>query len=153
VIYPERVKISKTMRKLKASNSYRTTENQAFAEVIRNCAEAERKDQDGTWIIPEMQKAYIDLHKEGVAISVEVWIGDDLVGGLYGVVSGNVFCGESMFSKASNTSKLALIWLCENKGYKLIDCQFHTEHLESMGAEFISREEYMKILNFNLKFP
>ena len=87
------------------------------------------------------------MHEKGIAHSVEVWKEGELVGGLYGVKSGNVFCGESMFSLAENASKAALIWLCRNKGYSLIDCQFHTDHLESMGAEFISREAYMKILN------
>ena len=153
VIYPGNIKIAKSMRKVLNSNTFKVTENQAFEEVIKNCAAAKRTDQNGTWIIPEMQQAYINLHKKGFAHSVEVWLDDELAGGLYGVESGSVFCGESMFSKVSNASKLALIWLCRNKDYSLIDCQFHTEHLESMGAEFISREEYMKHLNSNLKAP
>ena len=147
VLFPEKVKISKSMRKILESGTFRTTENMAFKEVIKNCAAAKRKDQDGTWIIPEMQKAYIRLNKTGLAHSIEVWENEELVGGLYGVKSRNVFCGESMFSKASNASKAALIWLCQNKSYDLIDCQFHTPHLESLGAEFISRKEYMQILN------
>ncbi len=147
VLFPDKVVVSKTMRKVMKSETFRITQNKAFEDVIACCASAKRKEQDGTWIIAEMQNAYIKLHKEGVAHSVEVWSGEQLVGGLYGVQSGNVFCGESMFSTQSNASKVALIWLCQNTKYSLIDCQFHTEHLESMGAEYISREEYMEILN------
>lgn len=147
VIFPEKVKISKSMRKVLISGQYRVTENQSFAEVIKSCAAIERKDQDGTWIISEMQEAYIGLHKQGFAHSIEIWDDNELVGGLYGVQTGNIFCGESMFSKAANASKVALIWLCQNKNYTLIDCQFHTEHLKSMGAEFISRDAYMNLLS------
>ncbi|MFD2161447.1 leucyl/phenylalanyl-tRNA--protein transferase [Paradesertivirga mongoliensis] len=149
VLFPEKVKISKSMRKILESGTFRITENTAFKDVIKNCAAAKRKDQDGTWIIPEMQEAYIRLNKTGFAHSIEVWEDEELVGGLYGVKSGNVFCGESMFSRVSNASKAALTWLCQNKKYSLIDCQFHTPHLESMGAEFISRKEYMQILGPN----
>ena len=134
------------MRNVLKSGIFHITENNAFGQVIECCAGADRKDQDGTWIIPYMQQAYINLHKRGVAHSIEVWQGSELVGGLYGVQTGNIFCGESMFSKVSNASKAALIWLCQNKNYSLIDCQFHTDHLESMGAEFITREEYMDLL-------
>jgi leucyl/phenylalanyl-tRNA--protein transferase len=94
-----------------------------------------------------MQQAYVNLHRSGYAHSVEVWEKENLVGGLYGVVVGNVFCGESMFSKAANASKTALIWLCRSGKFKMIDCQIYNEHLGSMGAEIISRSEYMKILN------
>ena len=146
VLFPHKLKISKSMRQLLKSGKFRITEDQAFPEVIKACAEVERKDQPGTWILDEMQEAYIKLHQLGYAHSIEVWYEGRLVGGLYGVKCGNVFCGESMFSKMSNASKTALVWLCQNKGYNLIDCQVHTEHLESMGAEFISREEYMEIL-------
>ncbi|HEY0057433.1 MAG TPA: leucyl/phenylalanyl-tRNA--protein transferase [Pedobacter sp.] len=146
VLFPDKIVVSKTMRKVMKLETFRVTQNKAFEEVIDSCASAKRKEQNGTWIIPEMQSAYIKLFKQGVAYSVEVWSGPELVGGLYGVQSGNVFCGESMFSTQSNASKVALIWLCQNTKYSLIDCQFHTEHLESMGAEYISREEYMEIL-------
>ena len=146
VLFPEKVKGSKSMRKFLKSEVYTVTENQAFEQVIKSCASVERKDQDGTWIVSEMQEAYLNLHREGVAHSIEVWRDKELVGGLYGVKTGNVFCGESMFSTAANASKTALIWLCKHKHYSLIDCQFHTEHLESMGAEYISREEYMRVL-------
>ena len=147
VLFPEKVKVSKSMRKLLKSDVYRVSQDQAFEQVIKSCASIERKDQDGTWIISEMQEAYLNLHKQGMAHSIEVWRDNELVGGLYGVKVGGVFCGESMFSIAANASKTALIWLCLHANYSLIDCQFHTEHLESMGAEYISREEYMKLLN------
>lgn len=147
VLFPEKVKVSKSMRKVINSGVYRITENKAFAEVIKCCANAERKDQPGTWILDEMQEAYINLHQLGYAHSIEVWHEDILVGGLYGVEQRQVFCGESMFSTKSNASKAALIWLCQNKNYQLIDCQVHTEHLESLGAEYISREEYMSFLS------
>lgn len=149
VIFPEKVKISKSMRKVLRCALFRISENEAFEAVIKSCAAIERKEQDGTWIISDMQKAYIDLHKQGIAKSVEVWQDDKLVGGLYGVQSGNIFCGESMFSKVANASKVALIWLCQHKDYFFIDCQFRTEHLESMGAEFISRATYMAFLEAN----
>ncbi len=147
VLFPHKLKISKSMRQLLRSGKFSITENQAFSEVIKSCAEVERKDQPGTWILDEMQEAYINLHQLGQAHSIEVWSEGAVVGGLYGVKCRNVFCGESMFSKVSNASKIALVWLCQNKGYSLIDCQVHTEHLESMGAEFISREEYMEVLS------
>lgn len=143
VILPSEVKISKSILQVMRSQKFSITLNTAFSDVIASCAKALRKEQDGTWIIPEMQKAYINLHLLGYAHSVEVWQNDELVGGLYGVLIGKVFCGESMFSKVSNTSKLALIWLCQNLDVQLIDCQLHTEHLESMGAKMISRAEFM----------
>jgi leucyl/phenylalanyl-tRNA--protein transferase len=110
------------------------------------CSAVERPGQDGTWITVEMKTAYEQLHKNGYAHSVEVWENGKLVGGFYGVQIGSIFCGESMFSKASNASKTALVWLCQSGLYNLIDCQVHTEHLESMGAYMISREEYMAML-------
>lgn len=134
------------MRQVLKSGKFSVTEDNAFERVISACANAARKDQPGTWILDEIQEAYIKLHKLGHAHSIEVWCEDKLVGGLYGVKYNNVFCGESMFSTISNASKTALVWLCLNKGYHLIDCQVHTEHLESMGARFISREEYMRYL-------
>ncbi|WP_423148680.1 leucyl/phenylalanyl-tRNA--protein transferase [Rubrolithibacter danxiaensis] len=147
VLFPEKLRISKSMRQVLRSERFIVTENEAFEEVIKACATAYRKDQDGTWITAEMQQAYIELHKSGNAHSVEVWENKELVGGLYGVKTGSVFCGESMFSKVSNASKTALIWLCNNKNYRLIDCQIASEHLEKMGAELISRAVYMRYLN------
>ena len=137
------------MKKIVTSKELRLTKNQEFEKVIENCASIGRKDQDGTWITASMKYAYMELHKMGHASSYEVWKGDSLVGGLYGVDLGHVFCGESMFSLISNASKFALISLAEElaaKGYRMIDCQLKTDHLLSMGAEEISREQYLEIL-------
>ena len=146
VLYPDELHITKSMKQVIRSKKYHVTFNRDFAGVISACARVPRKDQDGTWITADMQQAYIVLHKLGKAQSVEVWCGDDLVGGLYGVPVGDVFCGESMFSTRSNASKLALISLCQTGRYKLIDCQVYTHHLASMGAKMISRPQYLKIL-------
>ena len=125
VLYPDKVKITKSMRQVLRSGKLKVTEDKAFAEVIKACADAERKDQPGTWILDEMQEAYIELHRLGRAHSIEVWEGERLVGGLYGVPKGNVFCGESMFSLVSNASKTALVWLCQNKGYRLTQLAYY----------------------------
>ena len=146
VLFPDKVKISKSMKKEMRSDVFRITFNQAFADVIRQCAAVPRQGQDGTWITADMQQAYIALHEKGYAHSVEVWRNADLVGGLYGVEVNTVFCGESMFSKQSNASKLALIWLCKNRDYALIDCQVYTEHLKRMGAQYIPTSAYMRFL-------
>ena len=147
VIFPDKIKVSKSMKKVLNSSTFKVTENLAFDKVIMNCANAIRKDQDGTWITDDMQKAYINLHQQGIAHSVEVWQNDELVGGLYGIIVGRVFCGESMFSKVSNASKSALIHLCQTNNYDLIDCQLPNGHLMSLGAEMISRDEYLTFLN------
>jgi len=149
VIYPKKLKISKSMRQVLRSGKFSVTTNTCFDCVIEACSKVEREGQDGTWITDDMKAAYNDLHKKGHAHSVEVWENGELVGGSYGVVVSSVFCGESMFSLVSNASKTALIWLCQTGNYKLIDCQVYTEHLESMGAEMISREEYMTVLRDN----
>lgn len=146
VIYPEQVKVSKSMSKVLKDQVFEVTFNKAFAEVIRNCALVGRKDQPGTWITSEMQEAYIELHKAGYAKSVEVWKDGLLVGGLYGVEIGDVFCGESMFSLVSNASKTALIWLCQSGNFKLIDCQLPNDHLMSLGAVMIGRGVYYELL-------
>jgi leucyl/phenylalanyl-tRNA--protein transferase len=150
VLYPHELKISKSMRQLLRSNRFSITTNTCFADVIKACSAAPREGQDGTWITDDMQAAYIKLHDEGYAHSVEVWEGSTLVGGLYGVWVGDVFCGESMFSKVSNASKTALIYWCETGNFKLIDCQVHTDHLESMGARMIAREQYIAVLHNSL---
>jgi len=147
VIYPEHVKVSKSMKKVISSGNFRVTFNEAFEQVILNCAQVGRKDQPGTWITAEMQSAYIALQQQGYASSVEVWHEELLVGGLYGVTMGEVFCGESMFSLESNASKTALISLCQSKAFKLIDCQLPNDHLLSLGAVMISREEYLSYLH------
>jgi leucyl/phenylalanyl-tRNA--protein transferase len=146
VLYPDELNISSSMKRVLNSNRFQVSFNTCFADVIEACSAVERKDQDGTWITADMKDAYIQLHQQGNAHSVEVWQGDDLVGGMYGIVVGNVFCGESMFSKVSNASKTALISLIKTGDYKLLDCQVHTDHLESMGARMISRKEYMTML-------
>ena len=114
--------------------------------MIAACSLIERKGQDGTWITNDMKNAYIKLHHKGHAHSVEVWQHNELVGGMYGVAVGTVFCGESMFSKVSNASKAAVITLCKSGKYKLLDCQVHTAHMASMGARMVSRKEYMTAL-------
>ncbi|WP_442589487.1 leucyl/phenylalanyl-tRNA--protein transferase [Pedobacter sp. AW31-3R] len=146
VIYPDQVKISKSMRKVLASGSFTVTMDQAFERVITSCADTVRKDQEGTWITSAMQQAYIGLHQTGKAHSVEVWHNGELVGGLYGIHVNHVFCGESMFSRMSNASKTALIWLCQTNNYSLIDCQVPNDHLMSLGAEMLPRALYMEIL-------
>lgn len=147
VIFPEKIKVSKSMGQVFKRNVFTVTMDHAFKSVIQHCAGILRKDQDGTWITDDMQQAYINLHEKGIAHSVEVWKGDRLAGGLYGLRINNVFCGESMFSDEPNASKAALIWLCTNENFILIDCQLPNPHLLSMGAEMISREKYTRILN------
>jgi leucyl/phenylalanyl-tRNA--protein transferase len=146
VLFPEEVKISKSMRQLIKSKKYKITINTAFEEVINACADVKREGQESTWITLEMKKAYIKLHQLGFAHSIETWENDQLIGGLYGVMINKVFCGESMFSHQSNASKMALIWLCEHIDLKLIDCQIHSTHLESLGAKMIERDTFMDFL-------
>jgi len=150
VLFPDELRISKSMRKTMKSGIFTVTCNEAFEEVIKGCAQTPRKEQSGTWITSDMQHAYINLHKKGRANSIEIWFENNLCGGLYGVVCGNrrhVFCGESMFSIMPNASKLALIYLCQLKKFELIDCQIDSEHLRSMGARNISSESYLEILH------
>jgi leucyl/phenylalanyl-tRNA--protein transferase len=152
ILYPEKLKVSKSLQKLINRETYEVTFNRAFSEVIKNCSVIKRGGQRGTWITEDMQEAYIDLHKQGHAISVEVWCDKILVGGLYGIdlPHKKVFCGESMFSSESNASKVGFYYLVSElakKGYKLIDCQLYTTHLESLGAEEISREKFSQILD------
>lgn len=152
VLLPSQLKISKSMRPLFNQNKFRVTFDQNFEEVIKNCQNIKREDQPGTWITADMIKAYIKLHKKGYAHSVEVWLGKELVGGLYGVSLGKVFFGESMFAKVSNASKFGFITLVEHlkqKGFLLIDCQQETKHLESLGAVAIKRKDFIEFLNNN----
>ena len=146
VLFPVEIKISKSMRKVLSRNEFIITENKAFEAVIYNCKNIDRKDGLGTWITNDMEKAYVNLHKKGIAKSIEVWYENELVGGLYGVEINNVFCGESMFSKVSNASKLAFIHLARSNRYNLIDCQVYNDHLASLGAREISRETFLEIL-------
>jgi leucyl/phenylalanyl-tRNA--protein transferase len=148
VLFPENIKISKSMRQVLRSKRFRVTFNMAFEEVISNCKTIDRSAQgeNGTWITNDIKRAYVALFKLGTAKSIEVWEGDTLVGGLYGVEVGDVFCGESMFSKVSNVSKLAFIHLAQNNRYKLIDCQVYNPHLASLGAQEIDRDAFLEIL-------
>ena len=147
VLFPDELRVSKSMRQVLRKNNFTITENKAFKEVIFNCRHIDRNDQLGTWITDDMEDAYINLHEKGITKSIEVWVEDVLVAGLYGVdLNNGVFCGESMFSKASNMSKVAFIHLVKNCGYKLIDCQVYNEHLESLGAREVDRSDFLKWL-------
>ena len=151
VLFPRELRISKSMKVILRKEVFNITFNKAFHEVIRQCAKIKRDDQEDTWITNDMINAYSKLHKEGYAISVEVWKDEKLVGGLYGInlKDKKIFCGESMFSKVSNASKAAFITLVENlkiKEYKIIDCQMYTTHLERLGAREIDREDFLKML-------
>ncbi len=149
VLFFEDLKISKSMRNVLNQNKFKVTFNTSFREVISNCKKINRKDQPDTWITDEMVEAYSKLNKLGFAKSVEVWENDELVGGLYGIDLGHVFCGESMFSKVSNASKVAFIHLAkqlELANYKLLDCQVYNEHLASLGCIEIEREDFMTLL-------
>jgi len=150
VLFPEKLKISKSMSQVIRKGEFTITFNQHFSEVISNCKNVYRQGQGGTWITNEMQLAYMQLHKKGVAKSVEVWLNNELVGGLYGIDLGHIFCGESMFSKVNNASKIAFVYLVqklEKENYQLIDCQVYNNHLASLGAEEITRNEFLKFLN------
>ena len=151
VIFPGEIHVSHSMQQLINKNQMKVTINQDFDGVIQGCATAQnRNTEDGAWLGPDIIKAYTELYRQGFAASVEVWDGDRLVGGLYGVNLGRSFFGESMFSLVPSASKLALIHLArlfEILGGKLIDCQFETPHLRSMGGRYISYEEYMSIIS------
>ncbi len=146
VVYPEEFHCSKSLSKLARGQRYRVSQNDNFEAVVRACA-AQRKDQSGTWINSQMIDAYIAMHAAGFAESIECYRDEALVGGLYGVVLGQVFFGESMFSLEANTSKLCLKNLTESNRFKLIDCQMATPHLDSLGAREIDREDFEKALN------
>jgi len=152
VLYPDELKISNSMRTVLQNGKFRFTINRAFAGVIQHCKVVTRKGQDGTWISPAMQQAYTTLHELGYAHSAETWLDGKLVGGLYGIRLGNLFFGESMFSLHSNASKFAFIKYVQQlqkENVQLIDCQLHTNHLESLGARMIPREIFTTILAAN----
>lgn len=154
VLFLDDLKISKSMRNILNRDVFKVTFNQDFKAVISNCQSVKREGQNGTWITDDMIAAYCKLHELGHAQSVEVWQNDQLVGGLYGVDLGHVFCGESMFSKVSNASKVAFIHLVQKlkkEGYLLLDCQVYNEHLESLGCVEIERDDFMMILNHHKK--
>jgi leucyl/phenylalanyl-tRNA--protein transferase len=149
VVNPQDYKVKKSLRNSINKDVFKVTFNQNFLDVITNCQQIKRVGQQGTWITQTMIDAYYKLHQEGFAMSVEVWQNNELVGGLYGIDLGTIFCGESMFSKVSNASKVAVVklieYLKENK-YRLLDCQVHNDHLEKLGAFEISRDAFMRIL-------
>ena len=152
VINPHDYKVSKSLRNIINRNHFEITINQDFETVISNCQKAERKGQEGTCISDDIIKSYTQLHQLGKAMSFEVWQNNELVGGLYGVDLGHIFCGESMFSNVPNASKVAFVKLIEYlkaNNYKLLDCQVHNDHLEKLGAFEISREAFMLILKAN----
>jgi len=148
VLFPTKLKVSKSMKQILRNCNYTVTINKDFRQVISECAKIKREGQSNTWITDEMIEAYCNLHDMGYAKSVEVWKGKELVAGLYGIdLDGKVFCGESMFTKKSNASKVGFITFLKNSNYNLIDCQVYTKHLESLGAEYISRKEFINFIN------
>ena len=153
ILFPNELKISKSMKQVIAKNTFEFKLNTSFKQVISNCKNIYRNEQDGTWINEDVMNAYNNLHLQGFAHSAETWSNGKLVGGLYGIKLGKVFFGESMFSDETNASKFAFIKYIEqlmHEGVVLIDCQIYTEHLESLGARMIERNEFMKILVQNI---
>ena len=149
VLFPGELKISKSMQQLLNKEAFTFTVNQSFVEVIKACKQTPRQGQNGTWITNEIESAFIQLHLLGHAHSAEVWQGNELCGGLYGVRMGKVFFGESMFSHQSNASKFAfikLVKMLEADGVELIDCQVYTSHLHSLGARMIPRADFLQML-------
>lgn len=148
VLFPQNLKISKSMRQVLRGNTFQFKTNTAFEQVIHNCQNAKR-DHEGTWITKDVERAYTNLHKAGHAHCAEAWHNNTLAGGLYGIRLGKVFFGESMFSNVSNASKFAFIHYVQqlaNEGVVLIDCQLYTSHLESLGAEMINRSDFLSLL-------
>ncbi len=155
VLFLDNLRISRSLQKILRNQKYRVTLDTTFDTVIQNCAQS-RKDSNGTWIVDDMQQAYIDLHAAGFAHSVEVWQGDELIGGLYGVSLGGAFFGESMFSRQSNGSKIALAHLVAQLnewGFGFIDSQVYSDHLGSLGAITIPRKEFIKRLDIETSKP
>ena len=156
VLFPEELKISRSLRKVLRKQEFEIRFDSSFENVIKACADVRTEQGKGTWIIPEMQQAYTELHQEGYAHSVESWLNGELVGGLYGISLGQCFFGESMFSTVSDSSKAALVALAEfskQAGIKIIDCQMTTQHLLSLGAREIDRQAFLRKLNQYLKKP
>lgn len=149
VLDPAKTQINRSLKKAMRSTSLEIRADQSFEKVMKQCQKAKRKDQDGTWITDEMITGYTQLHERGFAHSIEAYEDTKLVGGLYGVAIGSVFFGESMFAKVSDASKIAFATLVANLmrwGFTLIDCQSYTEHLAKFGANFLSRQAFMKHL-------
>jgi leucyl/phenylalanyl-tRNA---protein transferase len=153
VLYPAELKISKSMKAVLNKQLFTFTINKDFNAVMQHCKNVNRPGQDGTWISNEVIAAYTNLHQQGYAISAEAWQNNTLVGGLYGIKLGNIFFGESMFSLVPNASKFAfikLVQLLQQQGVVLVDCQIYTEHLESLGARMIERDEFLGIVEKNI---
>lgn len=149
VLFPDHLRISKSMWQILKKKQFRFSVNESFRAVIHNCKNIPRNQQQGTWITDEVEHAYTLLHEKGFAFSAETWLGDELVGGLYGIKLGKAFFGESMFSKVSNASKFAFIQYVQQlkeEGIALIDCQVYTPHLESLGGIMIPRQKFLQIL-------
>ena len=149
VLKPQDMKVSKSLKKSIANKGFVIKSNENFEAVIRACSEIKRKHEASTWISEDFIKAYTNLHELDIAFSIECYLDDELVGGLYGLLIGDIFCGESMFAKVTDASKVAFYHLCqqaEKNDIKLIDCQVYNDHLASLGASEISREEYFEIL-------
>ncbi len=154
VMYPEKFKIPDSLNRIISAGKFTIRFDTAFQQVIRACAEAPRPGQDGTWISPDFVEAYTALHENGFAHSVEVFQGEVLAGGLYGVSIGSAFFGESMFFNVNNASKVAfhaLVVRCRQYGFKFIDCQVETSHLMGLGASLIERKKYMELLKSSLR--
>lgn len=154
VLFSDELKISKSMQQVLNKNQFQFKINTAFEDTIRNCKIVKRKGDAGTWITDEVEKAYIKLYKKNYAVSAEAWLNNTLVGGLYGIRLGDIFFGESMFSKVPNASKFAFIKYVEQlkkENVQLIDCQVYTQHLESLGARMITRKNFIELLNKLIK--
>lgn len=146
VLFPAEFKVSRSLGRTLRRGGYEVRLDTAFAQVIAACAQTPRRNQHGTWIVPEMQAAYRRLHELGLAHSVETWVDGELVGGLYGIALGRMFYGESMFSWRSDASKIAVAHLArylEKLGFGMVDCQMHTAHLASLGAREIPRDDFI----------
>ena len=149
ILFPEKIKISKSFKSFLKKKEYRVSFNENFEDVIESCSNMKRVNQKGTWITNGLKQSFIELHLMGYAHSVEVWQNGVIIGGLYGLDLGNIFCGESMFSIKSNASKVGLYFLCQElkqNNYRFIDCQVPSQHLRSLGAEEISRDNFLKKL-------
>lgn len=151
VLFPQHLKVSKSMKKILRDKVFTFTENKCFRKVMEECEKIPRKDQDGTWITDDFICSFVELHQMGIAKSIEVWQNEQLVGGFYGLQIGKVFCGESMFAKVSNASKAGFIHFIQthSENLDLIDCQVHSRHLESLGAAMISKKEFLTVLKKN----
>ena len=156
VLYPEDLRVSRSLRKVLRRERFRITFDQAFDDVAAACAAVRRRHETGTWIVPSLRRGFGELHRLGLAHSVEVWDGEELVGGLYGLALGAVFCGESMFHHVRDASKVAFVHLIERLrawDFHFIDCQVHTEHLESLGAREIDRDDFLDALAEAIREP